>query len=203
MNPGKILNSICEAYSVTPEQIEGRSRTGLIAEARNVYFWFLIKELGFNPNDAGLMARRNRKTAAQAMRNINNQQKIYPVLKRRIDEIKNQCWRTDNDSVQPPISPLNYARPDSVNQPLSGVLFREFGPISNELENQILIAAQETTLRQAKWAKGETVKIEINPESIRLIIDFCRAKIHSGSAYLDISLAMKDLENEIYCTIQK
>ena len=89
VTPERMLNAVAQQYRVTPEQILGRGRTAIVAEARQVAMFLLATQLGMTPTDTGrALGGRNHSTVIHGVSKIDTAIDTDTRLRHAVNAIK-------------------------------------------------------------------------------------------------------------------
>lgn len=89
MNEQKIINIVAEYYSLTPDQLVGKSRTGQIALARHIAMYVIRKDLDISLEKIGEMfGGRDHTTVINAVGHVDKELITDAQLKQAIEDIQ-------------------------------------------------------------------------------------------------------------------
>ena len=89
MNEQKIINIVADYYSLTPEQLVGKSRTGQLVLARHIAMYIIRKDLDISLEKIGEMfGGRDHTTVINAISHVDKELITDAQLKHAIDELQ-------------------------------------------------------------------------------------------------------------------
>ena len=93
LTPAQVLVAVANHYDMTKEQILGRSRTAVVAQARQVAMYLLSEEMGMTPTDIGrALGGRNHSTVIHGVGKIRDAIVTDERLRHAVNAIKDALF---------------------------------------------------------------------------------------------------------------